>query len=97
MTLSTPANSTRWLGGVLALALIAVGSKKTQRWWLPLIAAGCVMGQGYEVWLTDQNNTAGYSAAAPRGTHGGRLVIHDGEDLENPGGPVDRAAVIDLA
>lgn len=71
---------------------------KTQRWWLALMAAaGCMMGQGYEVWLTDQNNTAGYSAAAPRGTHGGRLVIHDGEDLENPGGPVDRAAVIDLS
>ena len=71
---------------------------KTQTYWLLLmVTANCLFGQGYEVWLTDQNNTAGYSAAAPRGTHGGRLVIHDGEDLENPGGPVDRSSVIDLA
>ena len=70
---------------------------KTQRCWLLIATANFAMGQGYEVWLTDQNNTAGYSADAPRGTHGGRLVIHDGEVLESPGGPVDRPALIDLA
>jgi hypothetical protein len=62
-----------------------------------LLPIGCA-AQGYEVWLTDQNNTAGYSAAAPRGTHGGRLFIWNSEDLEAPGGPVtNRAEVIDLA
>ncbi len=51
----------------------------------------------YEVWLTDQNNTAGFSAAAPRGTHGGRLVIYDSADLENPAGPVDAPTILDMA
>ena len=69
---------------VTALAAIAI----------PLAA----QNRGYEVWLTDQNNTAGYSAQAPRGTHGGRLFIWNSEDLENPEGPVtNRAEVIDLA
>lgn len=64
-----------------------------------LISATCcsLFGQGYEVWLTDQNNTAGYSAEAPRGTHGGRIVIYDGQDLDNAGGPVDRSEILDLA
>ena len=53
--------------------------------------------QGYEVWLTDQNNTAGYTDAAPRGTHGGRIYIYDGDDLEAPSGPIDRAEILDLA
>jgi hypothetical protein len=51
----------------------------------------------YEVWMTDQNNTAGYSQAAPRGTHGGRLLIYEGADLDHPGGPVDAPIVLDLA
>ena len=53
---------------------------------------------GYEVWLTDQNNTAGYTAQAPRGTHGGRLIIWDSADIEDPGGPIlNRPTIIDLA
>lgn len=53
---------------------------------------------GYEVWITDQNNTAGFSAQAPRGTHGGRLIIWESADLENPDGPVlNRPAMIDMA
>ena len=53
---------------------------------------------GYEVWITDQNNTAGYSAQNPRGTHGGRLVIWDGRDLDQASGTfTDRQEVIDLA
>ena len=64
-----------------------------------LVSAACcsLFGQGYEVWITDQNNTAGYSAEAPRGTHGGRIVIYDSQDLENPNGPVDRPEILDLA
>jgi len=57
----------------------------------------CAAGQGYEVWMTDQNNTAGYTAQAPRGTHGGRLFIYNGEDLDNPNGAVNRPEIIDLA
>ena len=44
---------------------------------LCLAATAAPAAAGYEVWLTDQNNTAGFSAGAPRGTHGGRLIIHD--------------------
>ncbi len=52
---------------------------------------------GYEVWLVDQNNTVGYSAAVPRGTHGGRLLIYDSADLDNPAGPVNNPTVIELS
>jgi hypothetical protein len=53
---------------------------------------------GYEVWITDQNNTAGFTAQNPRGTHGGRLIIWDGRDLDNSSGAVvDRPEIIDLA
>ena len=53
--------------------------------------------RGYEVWLTDQNNTLGYSSQNPRGTHGGRIVIWDGKDLDFPGTPImDRPAILDL-
>ena len=51
----------------------------------------------YEVWVTDQNNTAGFSTAAPRGTHGGRLLVYDGEDLDAPDGPVSSPVVVDFA
>jgi hypothetical protein len=52
---------------------------------------------GYEVWVVDQNNTAGFTAALPRGTHGGRIFIYDSKDLDNPNGPVSNPAVIELA
>jgi len=69
----------------------------TQFVFLALSYSGALFAQGYEVWMTDQNNTAGYSAANARGTHGGRLLIYDGDDLENSAGPLDRPQVIDLA
>jgi DNA-binding beta-propeller fold protein YncE len=53
-------------------------------------------GQGYEVWLTDQNNTRGYSGSATRGTHGGRLLIYDGDDLDAESRPTNRPQIIDL-
>jgi len=72
------------LGAVLAGALVP--------------EAGRASGKpDYDVWLTDQNNTRGYSATAPRGTHGGRLIIHDGDRLDARRGPVDDPDVIDLA
>jgi hypothetical protein len=67
---------------------------------LVLLAApttGSARSRGYEVWLTDQNNTAGYSAAAPRGTHGGRLLVYDGADLDAKRGPAADPEVIELA
>lgn len=53
--------------------------------------------RGYDVWLTDQNNTSGFSATSPRGTHGGRLFIYESEDLTAAGGPIDDPTEIDLA
>ena len=58
------------LGAVLAGALVPEAGKASGK-------------PDYDVWLTDQNNTRGYSATAPRGTHGGRLIIHDGDRLES--------------
>jgi hypothetical protein len=58
--------------------------------------AGHATSRDYEVWLTDQNNTAGFSDTAPRGTHGGRVLIYDGDDLERRGGPVDEPEVLEL-
>ena len=55
------------------------------------------LAQGYEVWVTDQNNTAGYSTVVPRGTHGGRLLIYDSDDLDHPAGPINNPAVIELS
>lgn len=47
--------------------------------------------------MTDQNNTAGYTAATPRGTHGGRLLVYDGDDIDAAGGPIDAPEILDLA
>jgi hypothetical protein len=38
---------------------------------------------GYEVWLSEQADTQGFSAASPAGTHGGAAIIYDGADLES--------------
>jgi hypothetical protein len=61
-----------------------------------VVAAATPAEAGYEVWMTDQNNTAGF-AANPRGTHGGRIIIHDGDALDAAGGPVDAPEILDLA
>jgi hypothetical protein len=51
--------------------------------------------QGYEVWLSDQVNTQGISGDNHDGTHGGKVHIYDGSDLEqNP--PVNRPRVLDV-
>lgn len=55
------------------------------------------LAQGYEVWVVDQNNTAGFSAATPRGTHGGRLLIYDSSDLDTSAGPISKPIIFDLA
>jgi hypothetical protein len=35
----------------------------------------------YEVWVSDQANTQGITAAIPTGTHGGHVLIYDRADL----------------
>lgn len=52
-----------------------------------------VQAGGYEVWVTDQNNTVGYSTANPRGTHGGRLLIYDSADLDREEGPLNQPTI----
>jgi len=62
------------------------------------LATDSALAVDYEVWLTDQNNSVGFSASTPRGTHGGRLLIYSGAKLEAPGGPEGATPeVIDLA
>jgi hypothetical protein len=47
-----------------------------------LAGAGAAEAADYEVWLSDQANTQGFSGATPTGTHGGVVVIHQGADLD---------------
>jgi hypothetical protein len=49
----------------------------------------------YEVWLSDQANTQGISEATPTGTHGGKVRIYDGADLEKHP-PADNPLVLDV-
>lgn len=44
--------------------------------------ASQAMATGYEVWVSDQTNSAGISGAANNGTHGGFLRVFDGADLD---------------
>lgn len=50
---------------------------------------------GYEVWVSDQANTQGITAAFPTGSHGGKVRIYDGADLaQTP--LVDNPLVLDV-
>ncbi|MFM9072972.1 MAG: hypothetical protein ACKOOC_06180 [Cyanobium sp.] len=49
----------------------------------------------YEVWLSDQANTRGISAATPLGSHGGQIRIYDSADLELPT-PIDNPLILDV-
>lgn len=50
----------------------------------------------YEVWVSDQTNSAGVNAANDTGTHGGFIRIYHSTDLlQEP--PLDNATVIDVA
>lgn len=50
---------------------------------------------GYEVWLSDQANTQGITAANPGGTHGGVIRIYEGMDLERTP-PLDKPVILDV-
>lgn len=69
----------------------------TASFMLPLdVGAARANAAKYEVWITDQTNTRGLSAAAPNGTHGGFIRVYDGAHLEaNP--PVNNPLDLDVA
>ena len=51
-----------------------------------LIAAGVLSASQalaieWEVWLSDQSNSADISAENPTGTFGGRILVYDGRDI----------------
>ena len=54
---------------------------------LPCLMALCVLGAGHaaaiewEVWLSDQANSADIGAENPTGTFGSRMVVYEGRDL----------------
>ena len=50
----------------------------------------------FEVWLSDQANTVGFSLQAPNGTHGGKLRIYDSADLLRPQ-PINNPLVLDAS
>ena len=51
------------------------------------VIAGCVLSASHalaiewEVWLSDQSNSADISAENPTGTFGGRILVYDGRDI----------------
>lgn len=47
-----------------------------------LMMAGSAFATGYEVWVSDQTNSAGISGTNNNGTHGGFLRVFDGMDLD---------------
>jgi hypothetical protein len=63
---------------------------------LGALIAGPAAALDYEVWVSDQTNSAGIAMAADTGTHGGFIRIYDSADLlQTP--PVDNSTVIDVA
>ncbi len=67
------------------------------------LGAACLLGvtgaaqaTQYEVWASDQTNSAGYSATADTGTHGGFIRIYDKTDIDSMN-PSNNPAVIDVA
>lgn len=62
---------------------------------LLLMLPGVGAAEEYEVWLSDQANTQGITTENPNGTHGGKIRIYEGSDLEqNP--PINRPTVLDV-
>ncbi len=62
---------------------------------LCLVAAGTAGAEEYEVWLSDQANTQGITSTSPTGTHGGKIRIYDGADLDRKP-PVNNPMVLDV-
>ena len=46
-----------------------------------LLIAGDALAIEWEVWLSDQSNSADISPANPTGTYGSRILIYDGRDI----------------
>ncbi len=62
---------------------------------LLLVAPGMAVASEYEVWLSDQANTQGITPAVPIGTHGGKIRIYEGADLDQTP-PVNNPVVLDV-
>lgn len=60
-----------------------------------LVVPGMAMAGEYEVWLSDQANTQGISSGVPTGTHGGKIRIYDGADLDQTP-PINNPVVLDV-
>lgn len=58
------------------------------------LSATSAFASGYEVWLSDQANTQGFSATNPNGTHGGKVRIYDGNDIDG-NSPLNAPVVLD--
>jgi hypothetical protein len=63
---------------------------------LGLAVAGAAQAGQYEVWVSDQTNSAGISATADTGTHGGFIRIYDKTDIDSMN-PTNNPVVIDVA
>lgn len=66
---------------------------------LAVCAAPAQAGKSYEVWVSDQTNSAGISSASDTGTHGGFIRIYDSGCLEAKtiNCPAGGSQVIDVA
>lgn len=60
-----------------------------------LAIPGMTAAEEYEVWLSDQANSQGITVTTPNGTHGGKIRIYDGADL-NQSPPIDHPIVLDV-
>lgn len=63
---------------------------------LGLSVASAAQATQYEVWASDQTNSAGFSATADTGTHGGFIRIYDKKDIDSMN-PINNPVVIDVA
>lgn len=60
-----------------------------------LFLPGMATAEEYEVWLSDQANTQAITSATPNGTHGGKIRIYEGADLDQTP-PVNNPTVLDV-
>lgn len=61
-----------------------------------MAVAPASLAADYEVWISDQANTQGFGPAAPTGTHGGKVWIHDAAALAKTP-PVDQPRALDVS
>jgi hypothetical protein len=62
---------------------------------LLLLIPSVAVAAEYEVWLSNQANSQGITSAAPTGTHGGKIRIYEGADLDQKP-PANNPTVLDV-